>query len=222
MAALFDRFLSITLTAASVTLAATLVYRTVREPDRPGTNLVDRAATKHADWEALIEQGITIHGDSTARLTLLEFADLECPACREFHKVMNDFIADNGSRVRVVYLAFPLPSHRFAMPAARAVECASKVGRASEFIDAVYARQDSLGLKPWGEYAAAAGITDTTLISNCARTTKAFTRIDSSVAIAGNRRFIGTPTILINGWQMPTIPTRRGLDSALTVLDPRP
>ena len=68
---------------------------------------------------------------------------------------------------------YPLPTHRFAEPAALAAECAGEQGRFAEFVGAVYAGQDSLGLKPWWEYARIATVQDSLLrYVNCLRASR--------------------------------------------------
>jgi protein-disulfide isomerase len=75
----------------------------------------------------------------------------------------------------------------------------------SQFVHAVYSQQDSLGLKSWGAYAAAAGVSDTLTFAKCSHT-PTFARIDSGLALARRLALQGTPTIIVNGWQFPVPP----------------
>lgn len=216
MAALLDRALTVALTLATVTIAGSLVYRVVKSPAPVAAVSAERAATFHQQWEQFTRWGITTHGDTTAALTVVEFADLECPACREFHAMLREFVQEHRDRVRVVYLAFPLPSHRLAMPAARAVDCLGSAAESAALIDAFYQGQDSIGIKSWSKFAVDAGISDTARVTQCAVTKVPVPRVDSSFALARRLKLPGTPTVLINGWQMPGTPTRSQLDSALS------
>jgi hypothetical protein len=63
--------------------------------------------------------------------------------------------------VGLFFVHFPLPMHRFARPAARATECAGLQGKFGQMVDAVYNKQDSLGLKSWSDYGRDAGVADT-------------------------------------------------------------
>jgi protein-disulfide isomerase len=164
------------------------------------------------DWRTLIPSGTRI-GSADAPVTIVEFADLECPFCKRFHEsslaaVQKQF----GSKVSLVYVHFPITSHRFARPAARAAECASMQGVFGGFISAIYRKQDSLGLKSWTSYAVDAGVRDTAAFVVCARATGTLTLIDSGLA-AGTRLHVeATPTVLVNGWRFATPPS----DTTLT------
>src|SRR5262245_32342065 len=65
--------------------------------------------------------GAQVKGASDARIGIIEYADLECPACGAFvQRTYAPLIAkyiDTG-RVRFFFRHFPLPNHQFARPAA--------------------------------------------------------------------------------------------------------
>lgn len=211
-----DRTVSVVIALAALAVAASVVKRTffpaALVADATGADVV-RAAPIVDDWRAALEFGITIAGDSNAPVTLVEFSDLECPACRGFHDVLREVVGRRPTELRVVYVALPIPTHRFALPAARAMECADSLGRASAWVDAVYHAQDSIGLLTWGQLARRAGITDTVRILKCASERRSFARIDGGVALAGKHRISATPTFWINGIQVVGgIPEQR-LDS---------
>ncbi|MCA1792213.1 MAG: thioredoxin domain-containing protein [Thioalkalivibrio sp.] len=124
-------------------------------------------------WASVLPYGATIMGGPSASVTIVELTDLECPACRGYHSRLRDLVERHEGRVRVVYVPYPLTSiHRFALAAAQAGDCAldDSPDALRRWIETVYAGQDSLGLRSWGAYAAAAGIADTAAIANCART----------------------------------------------------
>lgn len=71
-------------------------------------------------------------GSPTAPVTMVEFTDLQCPFCRQFHmtafeQIQKTYI-DTG-KVRYISLDFPLSIHPFAMPAAEAEQCAGAQGQ---------------------------------------------------------------------------------------------
>lgn len=62
-------------------------------------------------------------GPENAKITLIEFADFECPSCRQLDLILRDLIAANPD-IRLVYKNFPLTSlHPWAMTAAIAGLC---------------------------------------------------------------------------------------------------
>jgi len=101
--------------------------------------------------------------------------------------------------IALVYRHWPLSRHRFAYQAARAAECAAEQGRFEAFHDVVYAQQDSLGLKVFGEMAAEAGVPDLGLFEVCTSSTDPVPSIEADIAKVIELGGIGTPTLLMNG-----------------------
>ncbi len=212
-----ERFLSTTLTIAAVLIAAAMVRREFFPANRPvvlggpgGPLEFDR------EWRSLLAHSIP-EAPPAAPVVLIEFVDLECPACRGFH--LNSLKAAReafGAQLDIRFVHWPLSNHRFARPAAEAAECAGRQGRFVEFLDAVFGRQDSLGLKTWAAYARDAGVPDAVGFQSCVEIpTSIAARIDSGVATAERMRFFGTPTILVNGWRFPAPPSPARLNEVI-------
>ena len=205
--------LSIGLTVAAIIMAASVAHREFS--DRVSLSTPDRSEddnpTYVAEWESMLPYGNRV-GDASARAKLIEFFDLECPACRRFHREIVDSARHEfGSDLSVTFVHFPLSFHRFAQISARASECAAQESRFSQFVDRVYAFQDSLGLKSWGSFAADAGIRDTTRFVACVRAVTPAARVDSGVALAQRLNVTATPTVLLNGWRFSQPPSLRVL-----------
>ena len=81
---------------------------------------------------------------------LVEYSDFQCPACKNFHSILNSFEAISSpdfkitQKVTFVYRHFPLPQHANAMTAAYAAEAAGKQGKFFEMTDLLFDRQDEL------------------------------------------------------------------------------
>jgi protein-disulfide isomerase len=87
-------------------------------------------------------------GSASAPLFLVEFADYECPYCRQFHvqtlpRLKSAYI-DTGV-VRYFYKDFPLPTHPEAAPAAVAAHCAGLQGHYWTAQKLLYEQQAKLG-----------------------------------------------------------------------------
>ena len=67
---------------------------------RPGSRTVNTVAPEIAD--ALIRPHSPILGNPDAPVTIVEFFDPACEACRAFHPVVKDLLAEHGDAVRVV------------------------------------------------------------------------------------------------------------------------
>ena len=70
-----------------------------------------------------------IRGNKNAKVTVVEFSDMECPFCKNFHQSMLQVVAAYGDKVAWVYRHFPLDSlHPKARKEAEASECAAELG----------------------------------------------------------------------------------------------
>lgn len=157
-------------------------------------------------------------GAANPIVTIVEFADFECPFCKSFAEGdLAEFLAKNVDAVRLVYRYWPLPMHRFAYPAARAAECAGGQDTFWPMHDALYESQDSLGLLSFHDLAQRAGVPDLAAFDSCYSTPGRLQVVDRDAVVAEGIGGRGTPTIVINGWRFNGIPPSGTLDSILTV-----
>ncbi len=166
-------------------------------------------------WSEGNEVGRLIAGPANAPVTLTVFGDLECPACAAFDSKLEAVMSRFGDRLNIVFVHYPLSYHRFALPAARAAECAARVGAFSNWVRAIYAGQDSLGLKTWAAFAATAGIADTAEIQRCATGTQSEEKIQEGLALGKELAISGTPTILLNEWRFWSVPSVEQIEAAV-------
>lgn len=83
-------------------------------------------------------------GDKNAKVTIVEFADLECPFCRRFFldtfpQLKKEYV-DTGKAV-MYFRHFPLSFHPLALPFANASECANEQDKFWEMHDKIYKEQ---------------------------------------------------------------------------------
>ena len=71
-------------------------------------------------------------------MTIIEFADYQCPYCAKANKPLKDAVASFGDDVRLIYKHFPLPSHTRATPAAKAAWAAHQQGKFWEMHDVLF------------------------------------------------------------------------------------
>jgi len=97
------------------------------------------------------------YGATDARFTLVLYADLECPYCKDYSPQLRRWIAANPD-VNLQWHHLPLPMHEpAASQAARWVECVGKTGGNAAFWSAVqwvYANthSDGRGVPDWGAF----------------------------------------------------------------------
>jgi protein-disulfide isomerase len=83
-----------------------------------------------------------VKGNSEASVTVVEYGDFQCPACRFYAPLVAQLNQDLGDRVRIVFRHFPLTSiHGNAVVSARAAEAAGLQGKFWEMHDILYDQQ---------------------------------------------------------------------------------
>lgn len=156
------------LTCSALIMAGTLVHREF------GASLSGDAGgtPEHAEYVSGWESALTVGhetADAQSKVTIVEFLDLQCPACQYYHSVaIPEFKSKIGNiRYSHVIVAMPLRFHSKAKSAAIASNCASKQGRFSEFVNVALARQSEFAQKNWGSLAVNAQVPDTSEFVQC-------------------------------------------------------
>ncbi|MFI5361505.1 MAG: DsbA family protein [Elusimicrobiota bacterium] len=82
-------------------------------------------------------------GPVDAKVTIIEFSDFQCPACRYAEAPLHQIFTVYDGRIRFVFKHFPLRMHQWAKPGALAAECAGRQGKFWEYHDRLYDKQDA-------------------------------------------------------------------------------
>lgn len=78
-------------------------------------------------------------GNPLARVTLVEFFDPECEACRVIHPVVKKLVKQYGGQVRFVFRYMPF--HKNSVLTASAIEEAREMGKYEEAVDLLFETQ---------------------------------------------------------------------------------
>src|ERR1700734_1731390 len=152
-----------------------------------------------------LEKGISgpSRGPKDASVTVVEFGDLQCPACKAAQPGIEALIAAEPN-ARFVFQNFPLEMHNWAAKGAAYAEC---VGQASneafwKFIAKTYETQSDITAENADEKLTAlandAGVKGAD-IAACAATPVTKAHVDASLALGKAVNVTGTPTLFING-----------------------
>jgi protein-disulfide isomerase len=144
---------------------------------------------------------------------IVEFADLQCPACKAANAVIQKLVSDEP-KARFVFQQFPLTQiHKWAFKAAEFGDCLNRENPAAfwRFVDGVYAVQekitsdtgntDDAGKKAEAkltELASGAGANGKQA-AFCANDPATPERVNRSVALGKAVEVTGTPTLFVNG-----------------------
>ncbi len=83
-------------------------------------------------------QGGELRGSKDAPVTLVEFADFQCPYCAKVNPIILQLEKEYGDKLAVVYKDFPLPMHKDAEKAAEGARCAGEQGKYWEYHDLLF------------------------------------------------------------------------------------
>ena len=163
----------------------------------------------HGDPYAAVRAHLNVGGNpsigpESAPITLVEFADFECPHCKEFS---DDFpaIQQKYPQIRLVYKDFPLTDiHPWAQTAAIAARCAYMQSPPAfwKMHDAIFKNQDNITAdNAWDElngFAKDEGL-DTDAFKSCMSSPDAAKAVDANRADAATLGVSSTPTVYVNG-----------------------
>ena len=85
-----------------------------------------------------------VRGAPTAPVTVVEFADFQCPYCASVQGTLNRLLMEYPTGVKLVFKSFPLSFHEDSMLAHRAALAAGAQGRFWEMHDAIFAGQRAM------------------------------------------------------------------------------
>lgn len=154
-------------------------------------------------------------GPEDAPVTVVEFADFQCPHCAQFQGftgrlVKQNFVEEKGV-VRWIHFDFPLGSFPNSVPAALAARCAGNQGAFWEMHDWLLANQNQWGRQgdPTGTFvdqAESMGL-DAGQLETCVEEQRPMREIRASQAYGKRVGVNATPTIFVNGEKLPGVPS---------------
>jgi len=166
---------------------------------RPASDLASQIETlpRH---EVPIEADDPVLGAADAPITIVEFADFECPYCqRHALETHPRLLAAYGDQIRFVYRDFPLSSiHPDAFPAALAAQCALEQNAFWEYHDLLFSGRLGLGRGSYLGYAGELGL-DVDEFTVCFDEERYSEAVQTDYNFAVELGISSTPTFFING-----------------------
>lgn len=178
-----------------------------------GSGTLGTAATEPVDMEGLdnmetlveLAQGIT-KGDPDAPITIVEFADYQCPACGSFAlsvKPQVELTYVQTGKAKFVFYDLPLISiHPHAFLAARAGRCANDQGKFWEYQDVIFRNQPRWAAKPqvqgdFIDYAVEVGA-DKDTFEACLKSDAHAGVVTANLRLSEALGIQGTPTVMVS------------------------
>ena len=152
---------------------------------QPSSQDQTQGATQSVDQSDLIANAAHTVGSPTAPVIVVEFADLQCPACKAAQPIVKQVLEKYGQDVYFVWRHYPLSSHKNSKIAANSTEAAAGQGKFFEFADEIfetYASEIGLDLEKFK-----------------ADLNTGNQSIESDFALGNKFSVTSTPTFFING-----------------------
>ncbi|NQV11850.1 thioredoxin domain-containing protein [Candidatus Uhrbacteria bacterium] len=166
--------------------------------------------------------GEQVKGAENAAITLIEYSDFQCPACKQYAPVVKQVLENYPDDVRFVYRHYPLRQiHAQAQIAAEAAEAAGMQGRFFEFHDLVFDGQDSwIGSNSKAEtifvgYAEQLGL-DLEKFKSDMKSAAVRDKVNNDYSSGTQSGITGTPSFFMNGQR---IQNPRGFDPFRLLID---
>jgi len=167
---------------------------------------------------------VPAQGPADAPVTIVEFADLECPTCARVHEFLETQVVPRyGNKVRVVFKEFPLPMHEWSLTAAIACQCAYEINPASyvPLRSAIFRNQALINITNVREtllsYGEQAGL-ERVKLAGCLDAESAYPRVQRDLAEGKRVNVDRTPTLFLNGRMIVGLPDEaffQAIDQAL-------
>lgn len=145
-----------------------------------------------------------VHGPQDAAVTIVEFGDLECPACKKAQENLNKLMGEEP-KAKLIFQNFPLVQiHKWALLGAKYTDCLAQSNQDAvwKFIATVYDHQGEINeqnseqmLKAYVKEAGG----DPDAVAACAAKPETEQRVQASLALGERLGVNSTPTFFING-----------------------
>ncbi len=151
-----------------------------------------------APYAEIATEGFPSKGASDAKVTIVEFADYQCPHCKRAAGAMDQIVKRYGDDVRVVFLDFPINPSGISRIIAEGGACAAKQGRFWAYHDLAFDKQSTLGKESATMFASQVGI-DADVFQSCMDSSFPREQVAKAEAEARRLGLRSTPTFFLNG-----------------------
>lgn len=170
-----------------------------------GDTKLEDTAVVGRDLEGIPQHGLVL-GQPKAKVTLIEFGDLQCPVCKGFSEGIVAEVIDSKVRsgeAKIEFRNYTIISQE-SIPAAAAAIAASRQGRGWDYVDLFYRNQGSEASGYvtdafMAEIARGAGVPDIARWNRDRRSAAVLAEVERQTAEAQQLGFGGTPSFAIEG-----------------------
>jgi protein-disulfide isomerase len=160
-------------------------------------------------------------GPAHAPVTIVEYADLQCPSCARLHEFLEkELLPKYGNKVRVIFKEFPLPMHDWSETAAIANQCVYEIKPEAyaPYRTLIFQNQSTTNAANLRDtllgYAGQVGV-DQVRLAGCLDSKASLPRVEEGRNEAKRLEISSTPTCFINGRMLLGYPSAEAYYSAV-------
>lgn len=144
--------------------------------------------------------GAPTYGSASAKVTIIEFSDFQCPFCAQGAKVLTALKKKYGNKIQIAFKQYPLPFHTQAKMAAVASMCIheQKADLFWKMHDEMFANQDKLQVPDLKALAKKLGA-EPAKFDQCLDDKKYLGHVEKDIQEGKEIGVKSTPTFFING-----------------------
>lgn len=146
----------------------------------------------------VIPEAAPAKGPADAPITIVEFADFQCPYCRRAHPTMAKLLLEYGDKIRYVFMDYPLEFHPQAGPASVAAKCAGEQDKYWEYHDNLMIMKGDLSPQDLTSRAQQLEL-DMEAFGTCVTSGKYEPEVQAAFLQGKELGVTGTPSYFING-----------------------
>lgn len=149
----------------------------------------------------IVAEDRVLVGDGNSPVTIVEYGDFQCPACRVAFENLQEFKKNREGKVRFVFKHMPLDFHPMAMPSALYFEALRRQGKkpALRFHDLLFEKQSELKDEAFLKKMAKDAGADMKVLEKDLKSPDLKKLIQADMAEFEAFGFTGTPVVIVNG-----------------------
>ena len=192
-----------------VALVGGAVYLTTHTSKTAATRILPMSS----QYTQRVSDEAWVTGATKPTVTLIEYADFQCPGCAAMAPIISQVMPKVSDFVQLRYRIYPLPQHSLARAAAAAGESAGRQGKFWEMHDILFANQTSWEAMTAGQFRSELDTYASSLNLNIDQFNQdldddsVFDPINKDITAANQIPLQATPTLVINGKVVQTLPT---------------
>ncbi len=163
------------------------------------------------DQSVLVNNAISAKGPESAKVTIVEFSDFQCPSCKAVEPLVKQVLAKYPNDVRLIYRQFPLTQiHPHSERAAQTALAAGALGKFWEMHAVLFDNQenwselsDTAAFDSWVDGELTKLSIDKKVFREKIQDKSLKDSINTDVADGSKLNVDATPTFFVNGQKIP-------------------